>query len=299
MKKVKSVLLMILILISLLMLLVTISTTKMKIVHYEGSICYKNIEYGTHQRNVFDICIPKNDDNKMGLILMIHPGGWVGGDKSCYDNDLIRWSEKGYVVATMNYRYAGQKAIYSDILDDISNCLRKIKSFTNSIGITVEKAMLCGGSAGGHLSLLYGYSRKNDTNIEIVASVSMSGPTDLTDQNYFIGNVFTKEINSMFSKLIGEDVSYDTLDKVKDALSEASPINYIDENSIPSIICHGKNDTLVPYTNAEKIVDVLTKYNIVHELITFPTSGHGLESDPECMERANYLMEIYAKKYLA
>ena len=43
---------------------------------------YRNLSYGSHERQVLDLNIPKENDGEIGLILSIHGGGWVGGDKN-------------------------------------------------------------------------------------------------------------------------------------------------------------------------------------------------------------------------
>ena len=145
---------------------------------------YINVSYGTHERNYLDLVIPKGDNVPSGMILYVHGGGWHGGDKEIYTDTLKSNAKRGYISAAINYRYAdGKRATCEEILDDIDSALKTVKSICAEKGITVDKVMLTGGSAGGHLSLMYAYARVETAPITPVAVVSYSGPTDLTDPN--------------------------------------------------------------------------------------------------------------------
>ena len=42
---------------------------------------FKNLSYGSHKRQVLDLRIPENSDGEVGLVLIIHGGGWISRDK--------------------------------------------------------------------------------------------------------------------------------------------------------------------------------------------------------------------------
>lgn len=259
-----------------------------------------DIKYGKEKRQKLDVYFPNNKKGTVGLILMIHPGGWITGDKEVFENDLIKWSkELGYVASAINYRYASKNSNIDEILDDVTMALEKIKYLAIEYDINIEKVILHGGSAGGHISLLYGYMKKNVAPIKPVAISSLSGPTDLTDSNYFKSdNPYLNEIINMFNFVSGYEFGINDLNEVLPYLSNISPINYVNDNSIPTIICHGALDEVVPVSNAITLDEVLTKNNVEHKLIIYPNSGHRLENDCESSDYANQLLIDYAKRYL-
>src|SRR5574344_334262 len=150
-------------LLSLHIILILVFTTmaacapKTTITNESNYTLYSNTYYGNAERNYMDLCIPSDKSGSVGLVLMIHGGGWIAGDKSCYNDSIKAWcSEKGYVSASINYQYAdGNNVTADDIMDDISMALMKIKEISAQKNITVNKVLLTGGSAGAHLSLLY------------------------------------------------------------------------------------------------------------------------------------------------
>lgn len=262
-------------------------------------IRYTDTPYGNDERQRLDLALPKGATGEVGLMLFIHGGGWSAGDKSGYVNELSEWSgTRGFAAAAINYRYASDEVHVEDIIYDITNALAKIKEVAAEHGINVTRVMLQGGSAGAHLSLLYAYKIGDDAPIKPVAIASYAGPTDLTDERYFVNNPLLSDIERMFSRLCGCDVEADRLDVIEGALLYASPVSYVKESSVPTLIFQGACDDVVPYTNAITLDELLSEYGVAHELILYPNSSHGLGDDPECAERANELLLEYANKYL-
>lgn len=287
-----------------LVLFLSIFTTILLTIHKNSSYIehlnyyeYIDMPYGDHQRNVLDLCLPKNDTN--GLVMFIHGGSWVSGDKKGYSNSIKEWcNNKGYAACAINYRFISGPYNYIDILDDINNALLKVKQIASDKSINLTKVLLTGHSAGGHLSLLYGYSRYESAPIKPTCIVNQSGPTDLNDSNYYINNEFNVNLIYIFSNLLKSLITVSNYQKKSDILALASPISYITPNSIPTITCHGINDDIVPYSNAISLHNKLSENNVSNILITYPNSGHGLENDEDCSKLSDELMNEFANKYL-
>ena len=258
-----------------------------------------NLRYGTSNRNVMDICIPK-EQKHTGVIFYIHGGGWINGDKECYRSSLKSYAEKGYATAAINYRYASSKDHGDDILNDIDLALAKLVSYSKeTYNYLIDRAMLTGASAGGHLSLLYGYTYADKAPLEISAIFSNCGPTNLLDNHYFDTSYkFYKNYCSMFSKLLGTKIDATTKEKNEDLLIHYSPLYFAKNVNIPTAICHGNVDEMVPYQNAIDLDNKLTLLNIKHDFITFNNSGHGLENDQTASEKADALFNEYVTNYL-
>ena len=259
---------------------------------------YSNVNYGNHERHYLDLFIPKGEGISQGMILYIHGGGWIGGDKEVHLEALKSNADRGYISAAINYRYAdGKKVLCEDILDDIDAALGEIKNICNSRGVKVDRVMLAGGSAGGHLSLMYAYARAETAPIRPVAVASYAGPTNLYDGNFYITS-YVEDIKKMISKISGADIVNGNIADYQDVLMLASPISYVDENTVPTLLCHGTVDDVVPYSNATKLYQLLCEYGVDCELITFKNSGHGLESDPDAWEYSDRRFYEFAEKYV-
>lgn len=272
---------------------------KLVIGYHETYVSYTNLAYGDHDRQKMDLHIPKNKTGEVGLVLMIHGGGWTAGDKSAYADSLKDWcGAKGYVACAINYRYAGGDTYVGDILNDITMSMQKIREVASEYDIDVTKALLTGGSAGGHLSLMYAYSKADIAPITPVAVVSYSGPTDLADANFFEEKDNRDDIIDMLSKVSGYEFDMNSYSSALPFLKQASPVNYVSENSPATLICHGELDSVVPYSNAVALKNKLDSYGVRNNLVSYPNSNHGLENDPSMATIANELMIEYANTYL-
>lgn len=263
--------------------------------------------YYTKVRNVrqtYDLVIPKSASGSTGLVLCIHGGGWVEGKKDSYTADLLRMSEeKGVAAAAINYRYVSETVGFDDVLDDVTAALAAIRETGSRYGVAFDRVLLTGVSAGGHLSLLYAYTRKDTAPITPVCVVELCGPTDLENEFYYSEEnsvsqaVGTEYFRSIISNGVREEVDIDDLATASPALRKYSPVRYVDENTVPTFFGHGEQDSIVPYQNALDLDAALTAFGVEHAFVSFPNSGHGCE-DKACMSNIMELFFDCADKYL-
>ena len=260
----------------------------------------ENVSYGTHERQVLDLYLPENLSDVTGLVLCIHGGAWIGGDKSAYTEsakDLCK--NMNIATATINYRYLSPDVSMYEIIDDVDAAVAKIREIGKENGTDINKMLLTGHSAGAHLSMLYAYSRADTAAITPAAVANFSGPTDLNDKNYFIDNdLGTDNVLMLVSYATGRMITLENFEERKDEIDRVAPLYYVNENTVPTIICHGMKDTIVPYSNAVSLDAKLTQYGVTHDFISYPNSGHGLESDREQAGYAEELMVKYLNEYV-
>ncbi len=269
---------------------------------YKDNFIYIDAAYGRHERQILDLYIPRDTDGEAGLIMMIHGGGWIMGDKDAYRGELAYWAGKGYVAAAMDYHYIDDDTHMDTLMDDVSCALEFIKNTAAKKGVDVTKALFTGSSAGGHMSLLYAYAYADVSPIRPAAVVSYCGPSKLWDDEFIMHNEFGSFdpalLCDLMSKLTGETITPDDYQQHTDALKKYSPLCYVNEKTVPTVIAQGMVDTVVPYQNAVELDERLTEYGVAHDFVPFPNSGHGLDSDPGCAEQTRALFERYAQIYL-
>ena len=264
---------------------------------------FSNLAYGTDSSQIMDIILPSEEDSNGGVMLLIHGGAWIEGDKkNGYTDDFMeKYRDSGYIVATMNYRTASESVKIDDMLDDVRSALNYIKKLSEESGLTADKAMLVGWSSGGHMAELYGYSMANSADIEVTCVTGYSGICDITDKDLYIDNpldeILNRPMTDVVSLLCGYKFDGDTLSEVKPYLEKASPICYTD-TAVPTIICHSEADTYVNYSTAVHLKNELESQNIDVTFIDFPKSGHDLLLDPESLESSYIAVSEYAEKYL-
>ncbi len=256
------------------------------------------------ERQKYDLVFPKNAKGDLGLVLCIHGGGWVAGSKNDYTESLFQVSEeKGIAAACINYRYVSENVSFGDVLDDITSALAAIKTKGAEYGVNFDKVLLTGISAGGHLSLLYAYTKKNAAPIKPVCVVELCGPTDLENpffysvENRVGASAGVEYFRNIISNGIGFDIDLDNFDTARNAMKEYSPINYVDGNSVPTVSGQGEIDDIVPYQNSLDLNRKLTEFNVEHTFISFPNSNHECE-DKKSMSAIMELFFEYIDTYL-
>lgn len=264
-----------------------------------GVISVKNVQYGSDPRNVMDIYIPENKSGEIGMLMNVHGGAWTFGDKE-FTTGTAYWDcvNYGVVSTAISYRYLSDDVNGSMMMDDIQNAVAKTKEVAAQYGLNCTKMIIGGGSAGGHLSLLYAYSRSEVSAVRPVAVISYSGPTDLSNPEYWNSSVSKSTMRNLLSWMCDRTITGAiTQSYYKNDLLKVSPVYYA-SNAVPTLICHGMQDTTVDYSEATRLVQALETYGKTYDFISFPFSGHGLESDPDQSALASQKYAEYINTYL-
>jgi len=121
---------------------------------------FANEKYGEHLRNNFDIWLA-GSEKPTPLVIYIHGGGFVGGDKSKYFDspDLVRFLDAGVSVAVINYRFMTE-APYGIMasFNDSKRCLQYIRHNAQKYNIDKTRIACSGGSAGAGTALWLAFS---------------------------------------------------------------------------------------------------------------------------------------------
>ena len=240
---------------------------------------YLNVAYGTSPTAVMDVYIPASAAGREnnGVLVFLHGGHWKTGTKSDMTDDCTRYVEKGYVTVTMNYalcRFVNNVSL-RDMMNDVDAALRTIRSFCAEKGVSVTQSALVGYSAGAHLALMYGY-KQPDGPLPVRFVVSRSGPTDMDPALWLpvYGELQTYEL---LSDLCGQEIRSDNLDDpaVQQMIAAVSPVHYVNANTVPTLLCYGKADTVIPRESADRLEGALLRAGVVYDRLDF-TSGHVL-----------------------
>lgn len=262
---------------------------------------FKDIHYGQHKNQTFDLNLPVDSREELGLVLFLHGGGWISGDKSAArDSYSVHSANKDYATASINYRFINDgKSDINDIIDDITLALSQIKTFASSYGVNLTKVILCGHSAGGHLSMLYAYKYKDISPIEPVGVFASAPVPDLSLDAFFTNNVLGDEkyMCEFISQLCGTKFTPKSRASKKAVLDEYSPINYISRSTVPTLVIHGEWDRIAPFKGSLILMKKLSEYSVNHELIVFENTGHALKDNKDKKQYASDLMLACAKEW--
>ena len=123
----------------------------------DGTITITNAKYGPHERNVMDIWLPKSD-KPTPIVMYIHGGGFVGGDKSHGHRQPMRKKCLAAKVAfaTMNYRFL-KHASYQEIMFDGARAIQALRADAGKLNIDPRRIGVYGHSAGAIMSMWLGF----------------------------------------------------------------------------------------------------------------------------------------------
>lgn len=244
-------------------------------VHYE---LFSDIEYG----NGLKLDLYKSSESNAPIFMYVHPGGWSSGDKLDNSDIILDYlARNGFDVISINYHLASSDFVgYPIQLEDIDCALRWIYASKDIYGFNIDEFYLGGGSAGGHLTLLYTLNQgdyKNGICVhphqrpEIKKEVSIVGPTDITIPTEQL--VRGEEGNSWREWFTGYEYDYINLPVYRDA----SPRFHLDNiNEIEYLLMYSEDDEVVGFENHfNPFYNLMSDRGFDVQAYTVETGGHG------------------------
>ena len=187
----------------------------------------------------FDYYVPSGGGNSDVLIVAIHGGAWIGGDKSYMMNVAKYFSKKDYSVVNMNYRLIPLSSWFKkpvdvfDQIDDITYLLDYVEGNREDFNLENNyDIVLIGHSAGAHLSAFYGVKEFAWGNHNIDYVVGLAGPYDLNIPG-------TNPLSDTVREYVVRDFGVEAV----------SPIDNIYENDQTKyLLVLGSEDVTVPHS---------------------------------------------------
>ncbi|MDJ0690584.1 MAG: alpha/beta hydrolase [Xenococcaceae cyanobacterium MO_188.B32] len=218
-----------------------------------------------------DVYAPRNAEEPVPTLIYFHGGGWIIGAKEKSVLRLLPYLEMGWAVVNVQYRLANISPAPAAV-EDCLCALRWVIRNADHYGFDANKLVVSGTSAGGHLALTTGMLPASagldrqcpgKEELKVAAIVKWYGITD-------VGDLLEGEnIQSYAVQWMGS-----TTDRMEIA-ERVSPLNYVRSDLPPIITIHGDADTVVPYSHAVQLHQVLEGAKVPNELITVPGGGHG------------------------
>lgn len=180
--------------------------------------------------------------------------------------------EFGYVVATVTHRSCLDGHAFPGFLQDVKTAIRFLRAHADEYGVDVDRIGIWGTSSGGNTALLVGgtpddpryrTSEWAEFSDKVKCVVECFGPSDI---NHLLGrfpyNPDADKPGTWYHNLFGGRMA----DR-RDVMAEMSPVNHVDGNYPPSLLLHGDADPVVPYSEAEMMLDKLLENDIEASLI--------------------------------
>jgi acetyl esterase/lipase len=215
-------------------------------------------------------------------VVVIHGGGWSAGERSEVVHTDAWLAAEGFAVFDVDYRLVPATA-GAGALADVRCALAWIRDKANSEGfdIALDRTVLLGRSAGGHLALLTAYTAHEPT--------QHTGPCDTTGVN-IAGVVALYPVTDLASAYAApaNRAAYPLDDKIRAfaggtpeshqlAYQALSPLAHVTRETPPTLLIHGARDQVVPFSQSRRLAESLAAHAVAHDLLVLPWAGHGFD----------------------
>jgi acetyl esterase/lipase len=275
-----------------------------------------------------DLWQPPQDVAPSGLgIIYLHGSGWHYADKDFGTRPMFRQlAAQGHVVMDVSYRLA-PGVTWREMVGDVKRAIAWLKQHADRYGVDPDRIVLAGGSAGGHLALLAGYTPNHaeldpadlngaDTTIYgVVAAypvVDLFAAHDFTTGHYGYDGRGVSELDWALLKVA--DVLIPNRGMSLDQMIRgfiggppaqhhadytlASPMTHVGPHCPPTLLLQGEHDAGIDAGAVQCLARQLKAENVPVAYVEYPYTDHGFdvlftELAPPAMQAALYDTERF------
>jgi len=276
----------------------------------QRNVVYKRV---TGEPLLLDIYPPLvKKENPAPVFYYVHGGGWSGGRKEITGAERPLFealSREGFVCVSVMYRLVkmwskDDPVLMRDCVVDCRDGLRFLKKHEKELGLDMDRVVVFGSSAGGHLTQLLSWSGADDfsgdpelSSYQVVPAAGLSwfGPSDFRDTQLFVTeNLEDKFAPDHWGNRITKTDKLDyagATEKVKRMVDEVSPVVYLKKASAPLLHIHGDQDVVISPNHAHHLVEQAERLGVSSVRVEFVKgAGHGwwaegIEPDRKTVEQ--------------
>lgn len=219
---------------------------------FENAKAKVEVSYNHHydsrfKDNSYDLYLPKDTKESVPVLIWVHGGGYIGGDKSGMKEFATKLSSDAHVaIVSMNYERAPESQYPNQVIQ-VSELVKELK-MGNSSKLKLSNIMFGGDSAGAQIALQYALTQTNQPygdslNVPhlleksaIKGTVSYCGPLNLEQ-------IKETKSSSNFMKFFVRTVAWSELGiknwKTSPQLKQASLVNHLTGDFPPTYITDG------------------------------------------------------------
>ena len=221
----------------------------------QGYSVQKNVPYGLKARHRMDVYRSSSPRTERPLIVFVHGGAWMHGDKKDYGFVGEAFAKEGFDVAVINYHLAPEH-IFPSSIDDLSLALNFMSQSQQKLQIAVENIVLMGHSAGAFnvMSALYHpQPYQLQSRDKIRAIIGLAGPYHFDYK--------------------GDPLCADAFDQEL-PFNQVMPYYFVQQNTIKHYLFTAANDNIVGLSNSTDLDAKLKELGNYSQLISVPRVGH-------------------------
>ena len=264
-----------------------------------------------------DVWQPPEHIERSGLaFIYLHGSAWAVWDKNKGTRQFFRHvTSQGHVVMDVAYRLFPETDM-KGMVQDAFHAIAWMKGNAKTYRVNPNCIVIGGGSAGGHLALLAGYTAFNKgflpedlhpSDVRVKGVISLYGPTDLKATYYHCRQDITDSLPKgkrrkrdsggmplWMQKLMGKNYHLLGLDKEiepgmltpmlggnpiekPEIYARFSPITHVHERCPQTLLIQGEQDILVPPKATRELYSRLVDEKIAAILHTLPQADHAFD----------------------
>ncbi len=252
-----------------------------------------------------------DDDVARPVVIWIHGGALIMGNRGGVFGVTEMMLEAGYVVVSIDYRLAPETGL-SSIIEDLEDAFAWVRTQGRELfNAETSKIAVMGSSAGGYLTLTAGfrteprptvlvsfwgygdlvgdwysqpseYPRHNQRAISAEEAYTQVGGPPISDARDRDGNGgifynYTRQNGLWPREVSGWDPHTET-----EKFYPFMAVRNVTGDYPPTMLVHGTDDTDVPYEQSLMMASELEEHGVSYELVTIREAEHGLAgADPE------------------
>jgi acetyl esterase/lipase len=213
------------------------------------------LPYGQDARQKLDVYSPAEAGGHP-VVIFFYGGSWSAGERARYRFVGAALAARGFVAVLPDYRlYPAVR--FPRFIEDGANAVAWTQTHASDFGGDPDRLVLMGHSAGAHMAA---FLALNGTFLKqagvrpgsIIGLVGLSGPYAL-DPN-------TDALRATFATPFTPE--------------DWQPVQFASDQSPPTLLLHGLDDTVVDPAHAEKLRDALMAHKVRVETHLYPARGH-------------------------
>ena len=214
-------------------------------------------------RHRLDVYRPRDGVKNAPVLLQIHGGAWVIGDKAHQGLPVLyHLAARGWVCVTINYGLSPRDTWPAHLID-CKRALAWVRDHIAGHGGDPDFVVVTGGSAGGHLATMMALTANDpkyqpgfeEVDTRVRGFVPFYGVFDWT--NRFGIRSRADRLADLLERLVVKR----PLHEAPEIYDEASPMSHVDGAIPPAMVLHGTHDTLAPVEEARHFVAMLEEHS--------------------------------------
>jgi len=239
-----------------------------------------------------DVFVPPGEVKDAPAVLLVHGGGWRGGDRTQLRGYGVLLGRRGYVCVASEYRLVPESPWPAQI-HDVKAALRWMRANATSLGINPDKIAIEGNSAGAHLALLAagtpnrpefeGEGGNPGVPTDVAAAIGVYAPTLFWHEESERGGLPIVALHQPGDAAIA---------------TGASPLRHISDRFPPTLLIHGTKDEVVPPLASIRMYEDLVRAKVPVELHMYADQPHGFDASPEFGRQCAAEMLLFLDRYV-